>query len=575
MKNIPDDFFTHETRTISKLSNDFNTITDTKRLSDPLFKAVAYPSKIYYKNIEKFINRYTTNDAVILDTFSGSGSTGIASAELNRKAVLIDDSPYAHFIESNLFLDYNFTEIENTFKLLEKAVKPTIDNIYKTIVGDGDYGVLENLISSNIYRCQECGHDFSLYKTETGKRSEYKCPNCGTIINIAKKNIKETKVASRKPVFATIKTSSGKIQKNVTEEDIVQWDDNIRQVLKENEDLWEPEEQIVYNRAYPRVGGWPGFPIHSKVGALFSEKNLLALKILRHYIMNNKQIEHSTSDFFMYVFTESLFRSSSRLFTSSGIKNVYHIPPVGKEQNVLIVFKRKYKAILKAFKYADTIMNADSKKNILTFQGNARKLDFKSNLFDYAFIDPPYGGMVPYAELNLFYSAWLNKKEDLGNEVIIPMDYEKKEEWAEKWGSMIKEAFGEIYRVLKPGAYLTIVFQSKFSTIWNVLKRTMVDDLGFQFVEFISDERGATFHTNQLNDTNPVSAYITYKKPDSGEELSSQKKPVRNSQNVFKLLTDNDREKEFRELQSYIIQLSNVNDIDVPSDSDIRNWLNK
>ncbi|MDL0190773.1 hypothetical protein, partial [Clostridioides difficile] len=68
--------------------------------------------------------------------------------------------------------------------------------------------------------------------------------------------------------------------------------------------------------------------------------------------------------------------------------------------------------------------------------------------------------IVPYAELNLFYSAWLKEEEDLENEVIIPMDYDKKPEYVKEWGTQIENAFSEVYRVLKPGSYFTIVFQS-------------------------------------------------------------------------------------------------------------------
>lgn len=571
MKEIPTNFFEKESKIKSNLSNEFGDIVDNGRLSDPLFKAVAYPSKIYYKNIEKFIKRYTTENAVVIDTFAGSGSTGVAAAETKRKAVLMDDSPYAHFIEKNIFTEYDFEEIESSFKTLMQNLEPEMNELYKTKINDKEYGVLENIISSNIYVCKECGNHISLYENGTGKRSEYKCSKCGNVINIAHSEIKETKVASRKPVYVTIKTPNGKISRDATDDDIKEWDSNVKKVLERNKELWEPSEKIVYNRAYPRVGGWPGFPIHSKVGALFSEKNLLALKILNNYIEKNQMIKNSTKRFFKYVFTESLFRSSSRLFVSSGIKNVYHIPPVGKEQNVLVVFNRKYKAILKAFKYSNNILKDKSKKNILTFQGNARDLKFKSDSFDYAFIDPPYGGMVPYAELNLFYSAWLEKKEDLDNEVIIPMDYDKKEEWAEKWGVMIEEAFSEVYRVLKPGAYFTIVFQSKFSTIWNVLKNVMVNKIGFEFVEFISNKRGTTFHTNQEDDTNPVSAYITYKKPYIGEQQVNNKKV----KSIFKLLKDTDKNRDFRELQSYIIKLAHINNIEVPDDMEIRNWVKK
>ncbi|MBL1224202.1 DNA methyltransferase [Enterococcus sp. BWR-S5] len=553
----------------------FEGMNDSGRQSNTIFKSIAYPSKIYYPHIQKFIREYTEEGAVILDSFSGSGSTGIAAAIENRKAVLIDDSPYAEFIQKNIFSVFQLDTIKKTYEKMIKDLKPDIDLIYATKSGTGEVGVLQTIISSNIYKCPSCNNEMDLNNNETGVRSEYKCPNCNTKINIAEQAIKDLKVESRRPVEVILKfkdPNTKKIVKEnriVSQSDIENWDNNVAAVLEKYPELWEPDEKIVYNRSYPRVGGWPGFPIHSKVGALFSEKNLLALKIINNYI-ETKIKDDNTKLFFKFVFTESLFRSSSRLFKSSGIKNVYHIPPIGKEQNVLTVFERKYKTLFKCEQFVEGLMTPEQKKNIVSIKSNARKLSFDSNLFDYAFIDPPYGGIVPYAELNLFYSAWLDEKEDLENEINIPMDFDKKQEWAETWGNMIEEAFSEVFRVLKPGAYFTLVFQSKFDTIWNVLRDVMINRIGFEFVDFVGNERGTTFHTNSVNDTNPQSAYITYMKP-----MNISKK-VMSQQLVFDFIPNNywNEKRTFRELQDTIITLVHKHNLQgVPSDKDIRKWI--
>lgn len=553
----------------------FEGMNDFGRQSNTIFKSIAYPSKIYYPHIQKFIREYTEEGAVILDSFSGSGSTGIAAAIENRKAVLIDDSPYAEFIQKNIFSVFQLDTIKKTYEKMIKDLKPDIDLIYATKSGTGEVGVLQTIISSNIYKCPSCNNEMDLNNNETGVRSEYKCPNCNTKINIAEQAIKDLKVESRRPVEVILKFKDPNTKKIVKENrivsksDIENWDNNVAAVLEKYPELWEPDEKIVYNRSYPRVGGWPGFPIHSKVGALFSEKNLLALKIINNYI-ETKIKDDNTKLFFKFVFTESLFRSSSRLFKSSGIKNVYHIPPIGKEQNVLTVFERKYKTLFKCEQFVEGLMTPEQKKNIVSIKSNARKLSFDSNLFDYAFIDPPYGGIVPYAELNLFYSAWLDEKEDLENEINIPMDFDKKQEWAETWGNMIEEAFSEVFRVLKPGAYFTLVFQSKFDTIWNVLRDVMINRIGFEFVDFVGNERGTTFHTNSVNDTNPQSAYITYMKP-----MNISKK-VMSQQLVFDFIPNNywNEKRTFRELQDTIITLVHKHNLQgVPSDKDIRKWI--
>lgn len=552
--------------------------SDKNRMSDPIFKSVGYPSKIFYPNIQKYISAYTKPGAVVLDSCAGSGSTGIAAVLEARKAILIDDSPLATNMEYNLLNYVDLNVLSKEYKKLIEKMEPIINGLYATKMSDGSDGYAEVIIASNVYSCPECGEEIVLYKNETGKRSEYKCNACGRIINLANKDDKSHQIDKRRPVEVTIKaaTPGASIKKevrNITENDKDYWNKIFNKYEDKYGALWAPDEHIVYNRAYPRVGGWPGFPIDSTVSDLFPKNNLLALKILNHYI-ENEILDENVCSFMKFIFLETLFRTSSRLFTGSGIKNVYHIPPVGKEQNVLTVFKRKYKSISEAKAFLQNKLTQKQTENdVRIIKCDAKNIPVPNCSVDYAFIDPPYGGMVPYAELNLFYSAWLHEKEDLEEEIMIPMDYEKKEGFVELWGAYIEKAFGEVFRVLKPGAYFTVVFHSTFNNIWNELKDVMQVRLGFEFVNIVENERGTTFHTNHINDTNPVSAFITYRKAEDGLPHPSK---VHTAQNAFEIFDTAflEKGKTFRAIQSHIIKLVNeYNLAEVPDDKAIEKWL--
>ncbi|WP_447088215.1 DNA methyltransferase [Clostridium perfringens] len=567
----------------NKIRNNFNfdniDLSDKERLSNPIFKSVGYPSKIFYKNIQPFIEAYTEEGGIVIDSCAGSGSTGIASLLTNRKCILIDGSPNAINMAYNLLNYIDMRKLDSEFKKLVSELEGEINDIYYTKTSDGYSGYAEVIIASNIYSCPTCNNEIILHKNKTGKRSEYKCPGCGEIINISKKEIKDRLIDKRRPVEVTIKVtdknaSLSKEVREITQNDIDLWEEKLNEYNKKYGHYWAPNEKIVYNRCYPRVGGWPGFPIDSSVSDLFPDKNLLALKMINNYIENEIE-DKDIKSFMKFMFLETLFRTSSRLFTSSGIKNVYHIPPVGKEQNVLTVFKRKYRDITKGKNYLQDMISKELvDSNIRIIKGNAQDINIRSNSIDYAFIDPPYGGMVPYAELNLFYSAWLNEKEDLENEIIIPMDFEKKDEYVKLWGKYIESAFSEIYRVLRPGAHFTIVFHSTFNNIWNELKSIMVERIGFEFVNIIENERGTTFHINHINDTNPVSAFITYRKPEN--EFAITKENI-STESVFKFF-DKDILKEgklYRDIQSKIIFLSHEHAISIPSEYEIKKWLDE
>lgn len=574
------DFFDEKSHVRSAFTFEDGDFSDKNRMSDPIFKSIGYPSKIYYKNIQKYITSYTEEGGTVLDTCAGSGSTGIAALLKGRRAVLMDDSPLAVNMEYNLVNYVDLKLLEKEYKKLVKELTPIINGIYYTKMSNGSDGYADVIIASNVYTCPDCGKEIVLYKNDTGKRSEYKCPECGKIINIADNAIKALQVDKRRPIEVTVipvdkKAGLKKETRFITEADKHLWASVLDEYEAKYGELWSPVEQIVYNRAYPRVGGWPGFAIDATVSDLFPKNNLIALKILNHYIETKIENEDIGS-FLKFIFLETLFRTSSRLFTGSGIKNVYHIPPMGKEQNVMTVFNRKYKAISKAKAFLQDQLNEEqTRTDIRIIRGDAKKTTIPDNSIDYAFIDPPYGGMVPYAELNLFYSAWLHEKEDLEEEIMIPMDYEKKEGYVEIWGSYIERAFGEVFRCLKPGAHFTVAFHSTFSNIWNELKEIMQERLGFEFVNIVEIERGTTFHTNHINDTNPVSAFITYRKAEDGLKHISE---VKSKKSAFELLSSDffSQPRTMRAVQSQIIKIVNENNLAaVPDDKEINQWLDE
>lgn len=571
--------------TNNKIKNDSSIdgmeLSDNDRLSNPIFKSIGYPSKIYYKNIQKFIEQYTYEGAVILDSCCGSGSTGIAALLENRKVILSDNSPQAINITFNILNYIDLSKVNKEYNNLRKNLEDKINYLYKVKFENGDEGYAESIIRSHIYSCPNCGEEIVLYETATGKRSEYRCNNCDRIINISKREDKAFLKEKRKPVEASIvltktQNKKRKIKKKIEKNDVEMWEDILNEYKELYGNLWKPAEKIVYNRCYPRPGGWPGFDINSSVSELFTEANIIALQMLYDYIENNIE-DNDIKAFFKFIFTEILFRTSNRLFTTSGIKNVYHIPAVGKVQNVMTVFNRKYKQIIQAKEFLQAqISKGIVENNIRIIKTDAKKLCINNDSVDYAFIDPPYGGVVPYAELNLFYSAWLKEKEDLENEIIIPMDYDKKIEFVEKWGRQLEDAFREVYRVLKPGAYFTIVFQSRFNEIWNELRDIMNNRLGFEFVNIVKNERGTTFHTNNSNDTNPQSAFITYKKPNNEIAITHDTIRHYSKENIFEVFPIEELNKELtlRDIQSKIIYLVHKYELEkVPSDKEIQMWL--
>lgn len=131
--------------------------SDKNRMSDPIFKSVGYPSKIFYPNIQKYISAYTKPGAVVLDSCAGSGSTGIAAVLEARKAILIDDSPLATNMEYNLLNYVDLNVLSKEYKKLIEKMEPIINGLYETKMSDGSDGYAEVIIASMFIPAQNVG----------------------------------------------------------------------------------------------------------------------------------------------------------------------------------------------------------------------------------------------------------------------------------------------------------------------------------------------------------------------------------------------------------------------------------
>jgi 16S rRNA G966 N2-methylase RsmD/DNA-directed RNA polymerase subunit RPC12/RpoP len=496
-----------------------------KRLGDPIYKLFGYPSKVYYMDIANFIEVFTNPGDLVLDPMAGTGATAIAALKTGRKAIISDASPTASFIAKGFVIQIEREPLFDIYDRLMSKVKEPILNLYaipcRCMSGCTYEGIIENVFVSDWYECPSCSYHFPLLGNYVGKRSVYSCPECGHRINIGSPEDKTYRIDRRKPTILDItcdkcKCGNERHKRKVVEEDFKIMLDHLKEFKRNHEYLWIPSTRIVTDRCYTRKGSWPGFEKGAFVSDLFSPINLWALALLHYHIsqINNSSLRH----LMLFTFIGSLIRASKRMYTTSVVKTYYQVPPVGKEQNVISVFERKFNDLVKAKTQQNRLVRqVDLEKSVRVYEWDARNLPLPDECVDYVFLDPPYGGQVPYFELNLFYSAWLNKEEPWDIEIIIPMETDDDPYYVNIWAESMTQVFREIYRVLKPGRFFTLMFHSRSDLIWNKLQEIVFTAIGknkgFDYKFIHSKERGTTFHINQKDSTNPKTAFITYQKP--------------------------------------------------------------
>ena len=89
---------------------------------------------------------------------------------------------------------------------------------------------------------------------------------------------------------------------------------------------------------------------------------------------------------------------------------------------------------------------------------------------DYVFTDPPFGSNLMYSELNFLWEAWLRVFTNSSAEAVINRAQSK---GLDEYRALMTHCFAEMYRVLKPGRWITVVFHNSRASVWNAIQEAL------------------------------------------------------------------------------------------------------
>ena len=399
--------------------------------------------------VSEYIQHYSKKGDIVLDPFCGSGVTAIESLKLRRKTVAIDLDPIATFITRMTMIPIDISEYEKTFKSIEERVREKIDEFYET-------------------NCPTCGRKATVIcmRWRNGTPIEIRnlvCPSCG--MDRDKKLGLEDK---RK----------------------------LKQIEEMRIPYWYPQYKLQYPNGRPFKEGTHVEKLKT-IPSLFTKRNLIALSILYHEIESIK--DKKISDLMKFTFSSTLAQTSkmmlwSRTSRPSWKVHRYWVPPENVEMNVWDRFENRFMKILRGKKATQkaiggfydegqTFQNLLNDKTVLIATQSALNLNEKpasipSNSVDYVFTDPPYGGSVQYLELSALWASWLRGER---NDSPFQLDFDEEITINEFQGKdfdfyhkMLRASFEEVYRVLKPGSWLTVTFHNTSIRIYNSIIKAIV-----------------------------------------------------------------------------------------------------
>ena len=113
---------------------------------------------------------------------------------------------------------------------------------------------------------------------------------------------------------------------------------------------------------------------------------------------------------------------------------------------------------------------------------------------DFAFIDPPFGQNLIYSELNFIWESFLGVQTNVPKEAIVD-DFRSKD--VTFYQNAMRQGFGEVFRVLKPGRWLTVEFHNSQNSVWMAIQEA-ISAAGFVIADVRVLDKKQTSHKQNV-----------------------------------------------------------------------------
>ena len=485
--------------------------------NDPIYNAHSYHTKVPHKAIMRYILHYTLPGDIVYDGFCGTGMTGIAAQmcadktiveslgykvndkgevfEKNgslewiafsklgaRKALLSDLSPVATYITSHYNAKFDPEKFEREANRIIEQLELKYKWLYKTNHIDGKEGRIINTVWSDVFICSECTEEIvywdSAVSNEQKKALEvFPCPSCGfeaskkrmqraTVVKYDSILDKTITVGKQVPVVInyTVDGLKGKFSKKPDQSDL--------SLINEIDDFIIPHHVPVYEL---QDGFNTKQPIRSHgfthAHHFYTKRNLIVLSAawekLKHcdsrlpflFTASQRGLSKLASIAFSYYF------HGGGGYINAGTKGTLYVSSTNPEVSVFHGLKSR----IRGLRFSLDTVNG----NVITeTRSTTEKGLLKDNSVDYLFIDPPFGANINYSELNTLWEPWLGVITNIKEEAIENSVQEKK---LDDYRKLMKSAFSECYRVLKPGHWVTVEFSNTKAAVWNTIQSALTD----------------------------------------------------------------------------------------------------
>jgi DNA methylase len=493
---------------------------------DPICMAHTYHTKVPYRAIMRYILHYTRPGDVVLDSFAGTGMTGLAAqlcAEPDtafrdaverewvgagkrrpvwgrRAALLFDLSPFATFLARNFTSTLDVNIFSTDAQSLLSASEDSLGWMYETErASDRAKGQLQYIIWTESVFC-DCGRELLFWnpKKATGALPEpahsMRCPDC------------DAEVTKRGAKRVTSTTADALLRSAVTQNKQTpvlieaRYGDKLIRLLPSKYDL-ELIERIARQTPAHYVPSQPMMFDGRDWGDMFragyhfgiththhfwTKRNLLVLSDLVARAMTSRRRWEM-----LFLCTSFAVKTGSRMHNvgfkdgklnlAGQVYNTLQLTSISAERNLYVLARGKVDDIKSVF---------EAKKapgsTIISTSSATQLVGVPDNSVDYVFVDPPFGDNIMYSELSFLYEAWLRVFTRQESEAIMSG---KQSKALPDYQALMLRAFRELFRVLKPGRWITVAFHNSKNAVWNAIQEAL-GNAGFVVADVRTLDKG-------------------------------------------------------------------------------------
>jgi DNA modification methylase len=442
--------------------------------NEPIYNAHTYHTKVPHKAIIGFIEHFTKEGEIVLDSFSGTGMTGVAAQIAKRKAILSDLSPIASYISFNYNNPTDSWEFEREANSILNEVEEDCRWLYETNHNESEKGIINFTVWSDILICPYCNSEYTFFneavEKESGKvRDKFSCSNCQAEITkkvssraqlkyFDKSIGKEVIQTKQIPVLISYTFKRKQFQKPPDESDL----EKIKLIDESTIPYWFPIYKMMHSEDTRWGEAWRA-GIHFGISHTHHFFTKRSIWVLAAIFSRCKKPIHKIWFTSQLVNVSKLNRYRPGVsFPYNPLSGTMYIASQISEPNIFTAYRNKIKRIVAALSIikSQNYVSTNSATNLL----------IPDNSIDYIFTDPPFGDNLMYSDLNFLWEAWLKVTTNTSSEAIINSVQRK---GLPEYYSLMLSAFNEYYRVLKPKRWITVVFHNSRSAVWNAIQESM------------------------------------------------------------------------------------------------------